>query len=140
MKLTPHASAAHWSGPFIGVPHVPGAEGPEAFDCWGLVRHVSQAVFGKALPALSIAQPDPTPEQWRALRTLVKSSAWKSTRGPGRAGDVLLMIGADGLPHVGILIDGDRVLHTITGGAAGIDRIEALGGLGFGHLEFWRHA
>jgi cell wall-associated NlpC family hydrolase len=147
LDLTPHAQASHWSAPLVGLPWKPGAEGPDAFDCWGLVKHVQAHVFGRAMPALAVNVREAPKEQWAAIRTLVQRSAWQRVA-YWRAGDVLLMLNALGLPHVGVVIEGDRLLHAQGGegedgkpfGSVSADPIGSLGRLGYGHLEAWRHA
>jgi cell wall-associated NlpC family hydrolase len=140
MNLTPHATVTHWSTRYRGAPWAAGATGPDAFDCWGLVRDVQRAVFGRDLPHIVVGE-EPPPQQWRTIRALVQASAWRRIEQltARTHGDVLFCLGADGLPHVGVLVDRQRVLHTYRGGTAAIDRVDALGGLGFGHLECWRH-
>lgn len=39
-------------GEFLGKRWVPVGDGPDAFDCWGLTRAASRALFHRALPDL----------------------------------------------------------------------------------------
>lgn len=48
----------HWADAYIGKPHAPDGEGPEAFSCWGLVRHAMLAQKGIALPFVAVADAD----------------------------------------------------------------------------------
>ncbi len=139
-------AAAHWAAPYVGKPWVRGAQGPEAWDCWGLVRHVQDTVYGRQMPALQIAAA-PTAEQLEVLRDLMTSGPWHRVTDPAQ-GDVMLMTGTLG-PHVGVVVRADRrlkVLHAdgyrddkgVDHGAVVVTPIERLHELGYGRLQAWR--
>lgn len=149
MNLTPHATATHWSARYVGLPWVPGADGPDAFDCWGLVREVQRTQYGRELPRLVIDVREAPPGQWGELRALVKHSPWRQIDGSWADGDILVMLNARGLPHVGVVVARERlcILHA-TGeldergfpkGSVCIDPIAELGASGFGHIDAWRY-
>lgn len=149
LDLTPHASTRHWSAGYCGLPWAPGADGPDAFDCWGLAREVQLTRHGRELPRLAIASPCDVPEQWATLRGLVQRSGWRRVSDTPREGDLLLMLNGEGLPHIGNVVELPRVcvLHALGGvdvqgwphGRVQIDPVDGLGALGFGHLQLWRH-
>lgn len=148
LNLTPHAACSHWSSAFVGRPWALGAEGPDAFDCWGLVREVQRAVFGRELPALSINVREVPQTQWATLRDLVQRSDWRcgGDLSTAKAGDVILMRGLRG-PHIGVCIGRGEVLHAPgwrdedgDHGAACIADARGLKSAGFGRLEIWSHA
>jgi len=131
------AGMRHWAAPYIHRPWQLGAEGPAAYDCWGLVRAVQREHFGRELPPLDAG-----------LQAI--TAGWQPGVSPGRGdgGDIVEMRSARG-PHVGVLIvaDGrDGVLHAVGHrDADGRDHgdvcftpIEQLGALGLGRLRFWR--
>jgi cell wall-associated NlpC family hydrolase len=148
MNLTPHASATHWSARYVGLPWAPGADGPDAYDCWGLVRAVQRERYGRDLPRLAV-RADAPPGQWGELRQLVKrSSSWRQIDGAWADGDILVMLNAKGLPHVGTVVARERlfVLHSCgeldeqqrPRGESALDPVAELGASGFGHIDAWR--
>lgn len=150
LDLTPHAVAPHWSARLVGLPWSPGAEGPRAYDCWGLVRWVQRHHYGRDLPVLHVNVREAPPQQWGALRELVSRSPWRPVAASDawRDGDVLLMYGAEG-PHVGTLVDlggvlgvlhavGWRDADGVDHGGVVHDAPESLGRIGFGRFEAWR--
>jgi hypothetical protein len=149
INLTPNASARHWSAEFCNLPWAPGAEGPDAYDCWGLVREVQLTRYGRDLPPLRVAATGAPPGQWGEIRNLVQRGPWKRTMERPRQGDVLTMLNAKAEPHVGVVIELPRLslLHAVGGldehgvphGSVRIDAIDQLSVLGFGHFEVWRY-
>jgi cell wall-associated NlpC family hydrolase len=76
-----------------GEPYKYGAEGPVAFDCSGLTKHV-YAQFGVELPHNSAAQ-------YRAVDHVAKADM--------RRGDLLFFHDQDGIYHVGIYAGGKQM-------------------------------
>ena len=98
----------------IGCPYVWGAEGPNAFDCSGLVRWAYLQV-GISLPHQSEA--------------LYNCASWRGPVSEARPGDVLWRSG-----HVGIAVSygGSHYVHAPTFGAYVRDT-DALSWSGFTH-------
>jgi cell wall-associated NlpC family hydrolase len=150
LSLTPHATARHWSAAYLDLPWAPAGEGPDVYDCWGLVRKAQLNQYGRAMPALGVGAIDATPDQWSAIRDMVQRSPWRRTDTRLREGDVLLMLNAEGKPHIGVVIELPRLslLHAVGGlnehgapyGAVRIDALDQLAVWGFGHFEGWRYA
>jgi cell wall-associated NlpC family hydrolase len=148
MNLTPNATVSHWSAGYVGLPWVPGADGPDAFDCWGLVRHVQRAHYGRDLPRLVVDVRETPREQWGELRSLVQHSPWRQVHDAWSDGDILVMLNAAGLPHVGVVVARERlcVLHScgeiddrgFPQGVISLDPVAELGSSGFGHIDAWR--
>ena len=44
----------HWAEDLIGCPWVAGGRGPDAFDCWGLVRWCWGRHFGIEVPEIPV--------------------------------------------------------------------------------------
>jgi cell wall-associated NlpC family hydrolase len=83
----------------IGKPWSSGAEGPAAFDCWGLVKYVSKMLYDTDLPDLD------RPFNFDDDMLLVRSEAqgWRQIQGP-KDGAIAFM-GAPAIPrHVGIFV------------------------------------
>lgn len=145
-----------WLAPYLAAGYRRGAQGPQHFDCWGLVRELQHARWGRTMPALQVGPavlPQPGNAQWQALARLCRHSGWVR-RPPGQPpalGDVLLMRGGGGL-HVGVALDGLRMVHAHGGprpgfeaqpqhdvGAVSVARLDALGLLGLVLLSVWAH-
>lgn len=147
IDLTPHARLTHWSEAFRGLPWVAGADGPHAFDCWGLVRHVQREHYGRELPRLAIDPRHAEPSQWTIIRTLVQRSAWRRLERAPADGDVLLMLNAEGLPHIGTVLglSHTALLHAVgfvdqageSHGSVRVDALPTLTACGYGHFEAW---
>ncbi|MDO8742035.1 MAG: NlpC/P60 family protein [bacterium] len=106
----------HWAFPLIGKPWLAGAVGPNAFDCWGLVRYVQRQQRGIEMPPLAVGELQ-SPEQLEGLHDLVRRSHWhRQPEGTAPAEyDIFLMRSRAG-PHVGVVIDVGgqlRVLHAV---------------------------
>lgn len=123
----------------IGRPYAPGARGPDAFDCWGLVVHVLASGFAVAAP--DVARTDCG---LRAARRLFDEHAgnagWLPTPVPS-PGAVALM-GTAGRPaHAGIAIaDGARlgVLHALEREGVVFDALTKLPARGFTFVSWWK--
>lgn len=115
----PHHTAPqrHWAEQYIGLPWQSGAQGPDAYDCWNLVRHIYLARRGINLPLFDID----------ATSLLSIRRAFKNTNEYGnwyavpvdqlQELDVVLMSHALHPHHVGIWldVDGGRMLHAVNG-------------------------
>jgi cell wall-associated NlpC family hydrolase len=94
----------------IGRRYELGADGPESYDCRGLLLHCQRAFFGKALPDLPMGQ---------AMRDLfgeqLDSGHWEQVDQPSH-GDAALLRGGDH-PHVGVYLalDEPGVLYALEG-------------------------
>ena len=133
----------HWAAPLIGRPWQSLAEGPEAFDCRGLVRCVFREQRGMDVRAL-------VPEIAHDARAILTAAAEQGWRSVGRGlkalpqeWDIVTMTSADG-PHVGVMIraDGPLLLLHCVGGRVGqviCQTPSQAAAQGFGRFEFWRH-
>lgn len=103
----------------IGRPWRPGATGPDAYDCWGLVAHVSRALFGRELPdavaGIDLRRPR---EVIGAIRASAMQRRFLPAESP-RPGDLVLMARRSDPVHVGIWIEptpgAPGVLHAVQG-------------------------
>ena len=130
----------HWAAKYIGRPWVNGAQGPEAFDCWGLVRFVLREQRGIALPVVDVDA-----GQLRQVARIFTSgenyAGWQQVEQPNEL-DGVLMSHAKHPHHVGIWIDADggQVLHCIEGaGVVAMNRLH-LRLAGWNIISFWRHS
>jgi cell wall-associated NlpC family hydrolase len=127
------AVATSFAGQYVGRPWTP------TFNCWALVQLVQRQHFGREMPPLDIGlQPDR--QQQRVLAALLgRGRPWAVTTTPA-CGDVLVCRSADG-PHVGVMLDGRRVLHNRgslrQAGGVRVDRVVDLATAGYSRLTYW---
>lgn len=86
---------------FLGKPYVYGAEGPEAFDCSGLTKHVYKK--------FNVDLPHYTGTQWGCGKGICKSEL--------REGDLVFFNTTGKLSHVGIYIGGGKFIHAASKGS-----------------------
>lgn len=132
----------HWAADLIGLPYRRGAHGPDAFDCWGLVRHIFEQVHGITMPAIAIGQlDDPTLENVVAIKRAAEVSGWKPSGDTQPAEhDIVLMSSVEGR-HVGVivLVSGSLLLlHCIERVGVCVQPIVDLQRMGFHGFTFWR--
>lgn len=140
---------AHWAARLIGKPYRRGAAGPDAFDCWGLVRNVFALQHRVALPAVNIgATPcgDAAAGEETAAAVLLqaaRASGFAPVAGPLQADDVLLMRNAEAGRHIGVLIAHRgtvKLLHACSGHGVRLQPLADVRLEGFHSFEPWRHA
>lgn len=145
--MTAMQTPAHWAARLIGKPYRRGAAGPDAFDCWGLVRYVFAQQHRVALPAVNVGA-GPCADQAMAdegaaavLLQAARASGFAPAVAALQADDVLLMRNADGGRHIGVLISHRgtlKLLHACSGHGV---RLQALADVrleGFHRFEPWR--
>lgn len=140
----------HWAAHLIGKPWAPGGEGPHAFDCRGLVRHVWRTRLGRDVPPL-------LPEVMHSPRGVIQAALDAGLRPIGRGVemqrqaedmDIVMMTSTAG-PHVGVMVrDGAalRLLHAVGGlgvdgrahGEVYADTLPRAAERGFGRFLVWR--
>lgn len=122
----------HWANNLIGKPWVSGAQGPDAFDCWGLVRFCLRNHFGIEVPELVADVP-----------AAARAAGWRSVDGRVPLnGDVVLMWDGVGQRHVGLVLVGalgvPSVLHAVEGVGVGLDPMRHLPALQYRDITSWR--
>ena len=143
---TPNTQLKHWAAGLVGKSWALGANGPDQFDCWGLVAFVQHLKYRREVPVLSVNRPDT--DQWSTIRHLAQHSGWGKVES-GLDGDVVLMSSRSG-PHIGTLVLADGALGLLHAfgfrdvdgndhGAVCFNPMSALPGMGYGRFEFWRH-
>jgi cell wall-associated NlpC family hydrolase len=136
MLITPPA-LDHWAAHYVGLPWVKGAEGPHAYDCWGLVRHVQRAHFHRELPAIDLDALDLAAIEG-VLAGGVHDRRWLRTPHPLEGDGVIVAQGRN--IHVGVWIDydGGRVLHSVGGWGVVCTDLLRMRAAGMGRLRFYR--
>lgn len=139
----------HWAASYIGKPRRRDAEGPDAFDCKGLVRYVQRRHHGREVPPLQVD--DTRTDQGRAaFMDAVRRSPWKLQPAGARPaeGDILVVQGADGA-HVGTFVPNGRRLGVLHAqghtdeqgrdvGSVRWDELRDLLACGYSRPEIWR--
>lgn len=117
----------------VGLPYVDGAEGPDAFYCFGLVRYIKHRFYGVELPQV-LVDVDSSLAVARALRRASFDETLITPTDTPKDGDgVILGQGPVG-EHVGLYIDAP--------GARGIIHAERHAGVLFqrrGNMTWNRH-
>ena len=103
----------HWAENYLGRPWINGAEGPDAYDCFSLVRTVLRDRFGVSIPLVNIDAFAPLAVR-RAFRDSDEYENWQEVERAEIEGDVLLMSHAKHVHHIGIWTAGG-VLHAVEG-------------------------
>lgn len=122
----------------LGRPWKLGAQGPQAFDCWSLLRHVEQVAFGRALPMVVLPERSPPDRIAEALASHPKRALWRQALAPSHGGGVEMSSVKVPL-HVGVWldIDGGLVLHCAAGVGVAADSLLALKALGWSGFRFY---
>lgn len=100
--------------PYVGKPFTANARGPEAFDCWGLVRAVYAAELGIDLPRYGEIDARQLMAVARRMAAAELDDPWHLVALPQEF-DVALMRsprGGAAIVHVGVMVDEGHVLHT----------------------------
>lgn len=129
---------SHWATELIGKPWEYGAQGPDAFDCWGFTRFVQRTQYGVEMPAVQV------PEDWREAREVLETheerNRWNPVAVPGD-GDVVLMA-RNRIPlHIGVVVKAngvDGVLHCFDPAGVVFQTQQGLRAAGWGRLTYYR--
>lgn len=127
-----------WVMDYLGKPWQAGAQGPEAYDCWGLFRAVQREQFGVEVPVI-IAPDYDDPRQLAALfREHDERARWQPVEVP-QHGDAVIVRSP---LHIGVWLDydGGGVLHSHRGAGVVFTRDAVWQLSGFGRREYYRRA
>jgi len=95
---------------YVGKPWVMGASGPDAFDCWGLVRHWHKTKFKQVLPDFATKTIDFI-QIARKFRYEEATSDWFEIHHPVE--DCIVAMGkGKQVTHAGVFIGDNLVLHS----------------------------
>jgi hypothetical protein len=136
----------HWATPLIGKPWIPGATGPDAFYCWGLVQYVYRERLGFEFPHVEIEREGNNLKAIQTVARIVKMQ--RRAQHDPKEYDIVLMSGPFHRRHIGVIInDGGRlgVLHADgcmgprgPQGSVMFHRISDAIANGYGQFEYWR--
>ena len=128
----------HWAEQYIGQEWANGADGPDAFDCHGLVRAVYRDRAGIVLPVVQVDALAPMAVR-RAMRDY-DYSAWQPVATPSRELDVVEMSLSCRPHHVGVYlaVDGCGVLTSVEGSGVVFQTMNSLARHGWNIVACYR--
>lgn len=124
----------HWAYEYLGKPYLEGSDGPDNYDCWGLVRDVCKSKINCDMPLVNIGRND-------NLEAIQKAIAgWVKVNPPYREFDILTMRGAFGR-HIGICITANGKVLFLHAEVPQVQVMELnrLGSLGYKDVQGWRY-
>lgn len=107
----------------MGKPHVPGAEGPDAYDCWGVAKTVQRELFHRELPSIK-APPTDIRMLVAFVREHMARDQWKVAEIDRQNGQLVELAHGKHPFHIGVYldIDGGGILHSLAGIGVAFDR------------------
>lgn len=130
----------HWAEAYLGQPWQRGGLGPDAWDCWGFLRHIQKTHYGIILPEVQM--------DFYNLRTVIHTinrhperDNWVALARPADGAVALIGYGSNA-SHVGVYldIDGGGVLHCQQHAGVIFSRASSLWHLGWKKIEYYRRA
>lgn len=134
ISLEQQYSSLHWAYVYLSLPYKKGSDGPDSFDCWGLVRDVCKRHIDCEMPLLNIGRDD----NQEAISEAVKG--WEKIYPPYKEYDVLTMKGIGGR-HIGICVEANGGLFLLHAEEPCVQLAELknLGLLGYKNVQGWRY-
>lgn len=112
--------------PYIGLPWADGGRGPQAYDCYGLIRLVYRQEYGIELPSLTEAYASALERREVAALLGEDRPLWAETVGEPAEGDVVVLR-VNGEPaHLGLVVEPGQMLHVRRKAAACLERYDGL--------------
>ena len=112
-----------WVSRWVGLPFEMGGRGPDAFDCWGLLRAVLLEIHGRAPETPSVAPSDPTDRGAMEATFAATRPAWRPVAPEdAEVGDAIAFRLLGRPVHCGVVVARDRFLHARQGFLSAIDR------------------
>ncbi len=130
----------HWAVNYLGKPWVSGKQGPDAFDCWGLVRYVQSRHYSRELPSINV-DADNVRAVIKEFTSNDERNRWHAVASP-QDGDCLLLSQSKEPTHVGIWIDvdGGGLLHAVKGAGVIFTTPTNIKNMGYNILGAYRCA
>ena len=109
-----------WARKYIGLDYKLGAIGPDKFDCWGLVVWIYRNEFDLDInDGIFYLTKEDRVEQ---LRQHIGS--WIKIDDPIPGDCILILIGGK-LPHCGVYVGDNKMIHTIDGMMSSIENVKS---------------
>ncbi len=131
---------SHWARQYLGTPWESGAVGPDAYDCWGLVRVILRQRYDIEVPMVPDADTESILQVASSMLATTRRDYWQQEKTP-HEGDVVTLGKARYPSHCGIWIDADGggVLHCERGSGVCFSKIDDLRLFGWGLIEYYRY-
>lgn len=129
----------HWAYEYIGKDWESGFSGPDAFDCWGLVRYIQKKHFNRVLPEVN-ADAYSIQDVVKNFNSNPALSMWEEVDEPIE-GDCALMSQNKRPSHVGIWIDDGSmggILHSCRGAGVIFSARNLIAVSGYNLLGYYR--
>lgn len=119
---------------YVGRPYLAGGRGPEAYDCWGLLRHLQYRYFGRELPDLRMGD---AVASFAAYERRRATGEWVVIPRPVHGAPALMRAGMH--PHVGtwLVVDGGGILHAQEGAGVVWTPANRLNMTGYGRIQYY---
>lgn len=124
----------HWAYEYLGKPYVENTDGPDSYDCWGLVREVCKKRIDCDMPLINVGRND----NYEAVAKAI--TGWEKVEAPYQEYDILTMRNSFGR-HIGICIKANgnvMLLHAEIPQVQVVD-IKRLSTLGYKDVQGWRY-
>ena len=112
----------NWVRKYIGLTYKDASWGPEYYDCWGLLALVYKDEFDiDIIKDMTLY----SSKVGKIQRFKEYKSRWIEISNP-EIGDVILFLIGGQIPHCGIYIGNNTMLHTIDGAMSCIQRVDNI--------------
>lgn len=130
----------HWAFDYLGKRWESGKQGPDAYDCWSLVRAINKSRYNRDLPEIIINAND-TSEIIKTFSGHEEFNRWQLVDVPTEGDCVITKSSPENPEHIGIWIDvgAGRVLQCVYGAGVIAISLEATRKMIGQHIEFWRY-
>lgn len=130
----------HWAAKYIGKRWVSGAQGPDVFDCWGLVTFVQRHEFAREAPTYDLVNPHDVNLVAHAMEKATQNLKWRRIETPVE-GCVTAMGHAKRIHHVGVYTaaDGGMILHAQDKKGVEATPVRYLKTHGWNRVEYYMH-
>jgi cell wall-associated NlpC family hydrolase len=129
----------HWASDLIGKQYRHGANGPDSFDCWGLVRYVLQTHYKINVPEFDV------PDDWYTANKILTQTSelanWRKVDTMAE-GQVVMMARREHPVHIGLAVAANGrlgVLHCAKPAGVLYQYLRGLQEAGWGRLTHYRH-
>lgn len=125
----------------LGKPYRAGGQGPDSFDCWGMVRYVYAELFNIALQDFSHLSPKDVKSCSAQFEAGAVSEDWVQLDEPEH-GCIVAMSRSKVIHHVGLWvdIDGGTCIHALDGASVIAQKVQSLRNSNFSKILFYRYA
>lgn len=131
----------HWATALIGKPYADDGEGPDEFNCWGLVRWIFVNVLRMDMPRIAVGDNDD--DRASAILQVERATGWRPCSDPlPKDMDIALMWGPYGR-HVALALEvngGIFVLHSLEGTGVVLTPFDDLWQTAYKDITLWRRA